>query len=386
VKNISHNRFSSREKIISDSDEKISGGPNGEHPPNDTEAIIPRRNKYYSCNDEGRAHRFIDYFGEYVRFVPEQGIWLIWNGTRWKIDTDGEMERLAMQMCRLMGIAAFSIKGKEGRSSAIGEAEKCGDYAVISNYLKLARKIKSIILNNEYLIPKPWIVAAKNGIVDLRTGKIRDYSREDFVMYTSGCIMDANADCPRFKQYMREVLPDYHVRRFVQKAVGYSLTGIGSEHIFLFLYGDGRNGKSTFVRVLKRLFGRYALVSGPKLFYSVEYHPTPDDQVAELFGKRIVFASESRERARLNEDFMKHVTGGEEIRGCWKYKHGFEFQPQVVPWISGNHKPKISGIDEGIWSRVRLVPFEKRFVGKNRILNLDLQLFEELPGYSELGD
>ena len=121
--------------------------------------------------------------------------------------------------------------------------------------------------------------------------------------------------------------------------------------------------------------------SGEPLFYSVEYHPTPDDQVAELFGKRIAFASESRERARLNEDFIKHATGGEEIRGCWKYKHGFKFQPQVVPWISGNHKPVIKGTDEGIWDRVRLIPFDQTFVaGKNRDANLSVKLFNELPG------
>jgi putative DNA primase/helicase len=180
---------------------------------------------------------------------------------------------------------------------------------------------------------------------------------------------------------MREILPNKDVRHFIQKAVGYSLTGLVIERVFLFLYGTGKNGKSTLVSVLDRLFGRYAVVAGSKLFYSVEYHPTPDDQVAELFGKRIAFASESRERARLNEDFIKQVTRRDKMRGCWKYKHGFWFQPQVVPWISGNHKPVIKGTDEGIWDRVRLVPFEQTFVaGQNRVANLDSILFKELPG------
>ena len=112
-----------------------------------------------------------------------------------------------------------------------------------------------------------------------------------------------------------------------------------------------------------------------------QYHPIPQDEIAELFGRRIVFASETKERGRLNEEFMKDVTGGEGLHGRHLYKRGFDVQPQVVPWISGNHKPAISGTDEGIWDRVRLIPFDQTFVaGRNRDSNLAVKLFNELPG------
>ena len=233
-----------------------------------TVVLMAKQSPQETCahvfNDAGRANLFVNWFGKNIRFVPEQGCWFVWNDQRWQVDTDGAIERLALSMSQ--EVFRIAVNMPANNNDTLHEALKCGERRNIQNYLAMARVNKRVILPNEYLIPKPWILAAKNGIVDLKTGEIRDYSRRDFVMHTLGCEVDAKADCPRWKQFMREILPDYHVRRFIQKAVGYSLTGLGTERIFLFLFGSGKNGKSTFVRVLNRLFGGYALVAGSKLW------------------------------------------------------------------------------------------------------------------------
>ena len=279
------------------------------------------RSKSYSSNDAGRADRFIDRFGENIRYVPEQGYWFVWNNRRWQIDTDGALERLALKMSREMLMEAFDMPAinseQDERKGAIKEALRCGDRRNIQDYLSLARVNRRIILPNDCLIPKLWIVAAKNAIVDLRTGKMRRYSREDFVMRSLGCDITPRATCPRWLRFMRQILPNSNLRRFVQKAAGYSLTGmVASEKCFLFLHGHGDNGKTTFVETLLAVLGSYAVKAGYRLFYSTEHLPVPEDQIAELFGRRFVFASETKEGARLNEHTVKDITGGDTLRGA----------------------------------------------------------------------
>jgi phage/plasmid-associated DNA primase len=184
---ISNIRFSSTPKDATAACNKELGS-NGQHPP---EPCLS--DKFYLPNDTGRAKRFVDRYSNDIRFVPEQDCWLVWNGKRWQVNTDGAIERLAKTMCQEMFGLAINNRSS-AQNEAIREAVKYGDRRNIQNYLHLARSDKRIILKNECLIPQPWIVAAQNGIIDLKTGEIRDYSRNDVVMHTLGCEVDANAD------------------------------------------------------------------------------------------------------------------------------------------------------------------------------------------------
>jgi putative DNA primase/helicase len=146
------------------------------------------------------------------------------------------------------------------------------------------------------------------------------------------------------------------------------------------LHGRGANGKSTFLEILCAAFDGYAGRAGSRLLYATDHHGTPDDQVAELFGKRLVIANETQEGARLNEGTLKDITGGDTLRGCRKYEHGFSFKSTAKIWLAGNHKPAIRGTDDGIWRRVRLIPFERQFGPGERDENLRAKLLNELPG------
>jgi putative DNA primase/helicase len=166
---------------------------------------------------------------------------------------------------------------------------------------------------------------------------------EDFITRTLGCEVDPEAACQRWDNFIEEVFPDHELRHYVHKAAGYSVTGLTTEHHFMFLHGRGANGKSTFLEILVAAFGNYAGRAGSRLIYATDHHGTPDDQIAELFGRRLIIASETAEGFRLQEGLLKDITGGDTLRGCRKYEHAFSFKSTAKLWLAGNHKPAICG-------------------------------------------
>ena len=172
---------------------------------------------------------------------------------------------------------------------------------------------------------------------------------------------------------------DEELIEFIRLSIGYTLTGSVGEQCFYFLYGIGANGKSVLVETIEALMGDYVHRASAELF-DRRRDRNKDPELAELPGKRLILASETQEGASLDERLIKDVTGGETLRGEAKYQAGFRFSPTAKIWLSGNHKPGISGTDAGIWRRVRLLPFEASFNGKNRDPRMGEKLRAELPG------
>ena len=135
------------------------------------------------------------------------------------------------------------------RKAACAEALKCGDRRNIANFLSLAKVDRRILLKVELLDSDPWVVGAKNGVIELKTGTMREYSRDDYITRRLGCDVDPQATCPRWEQFMEEVFPDACVRRYVWKMLGYCLTDFASEQAFFFFYGTGHNGKTKTIKL-----------------------------------------------------------------------------------------------------------------------------------------
>ena len=223
----------------------------------------------------------------------------------------------------------------------------------------------------------PWILAAPNGIIDLRSGILRPGRRCDRVTVQSPVIYDAEASCPRWEQFVREVCDsDPALVSFVERAVGYSLTGDTSAQCLFLLYGTGANGKGTFVNTLAAVLGDYAYAMP---FSTVELHQRaaiPND-LAALVGRRFVVASETTDGARLNESRLKALTGCDPVTARFLHSEFFTFQPVAKFWLSVNHKPIVRDDSHGFWRRLRLVPFMKTFPVNPALGN---ELRAELPG------
>ena len=349
------------------------------------EPVEKAPNGRYTANDAGRAERFVDRLQNDIRYVPEREIWLNWDAGRWRIDRDGGLERLAIQLSRDLLAEAARVPGvydaaTKQRAAACIEALACGDRRNISDFLALAKVDRRILLPVAHFDDDPWLVGARNAVVELKTGTVREYSRNDYITRALGCDVDPQSNCPRWLSFIEEVFPDPALRHYVHKAVGYTLTGDTREQCFFFCYGTGRNGKSKFMEALEHVFGELATRAGKGIVATNHRGDYPLRELADVCGARFILASETEESERLNESVIKDLTGSDSLRAEHKYERAFSFKAVGKLWICGNHKPTIRGTDGGIWRRVRLVPFTEKFEGNTDDRNLSEKLRAEESG------
>ena len=229
-----------------------------------------------------------------------------------------------------------------------------------------------------------YLFACANGVLELKTGTLRPGRREDLITLASRVEFDPTARCPRWLRFLTEVFAENdEMLAFVQTAVGYSLLGLTREEVFFILYGKGRNGKGTFLRVLLELLGDYGknIDVSALIADKAANAKAPRNDVAAIVGCRFVTCQESREGAQLDETLIKALTGGDLITARFLYKEFFTFRPTWKIWMAIDHRPEIRGSDDGIWSRPKLIPFEVSFEGReDRGLKTALVERQELSG------
>ena len=167
---------------------------------------------------------------------------------------------------------------------------------------------------------------------------------------------------------------------FLQRAAGYSLTGDPKEECLMICHGIGRNGKGTFLNTLMEIFGDYAGAALMSTFEERPNDPGANNDLAMLKGLRFVVGSETKEGSRLNEQLIKQVTGRDRLRARFLFSEFFEFEFTGKLWLMVNHLPSIPGTDEGIWSRIRIVPFLRYFKPEERDPQLKQKLMDEAKG------
>ena len=243
----------------------------------------------------------------------------------------------------------------------------------------LARGIPGILLEHEALDQDGWLLGVQNGVVDLRTGALRPADPGDLMTMQCPVAWDDGARAPRWDQALREWFPDAAVRAYVQRLAGSALVGAQPDHIFVILYGGGRNGKGTFVRALQHVLGPYATVAHLSLLVEQKY-AQHDTVKAALFRTRLAVASETQRRVKLDEASVKNLTGGDIITARRMKENPWQFHPSHSLWLQTNHLPEIRGRDTGIWSRIRVVPWVTTFAERNQDRALDATLAAEAPG------
>jgi putative DNA primase/helicase len=216
--------------------------------------------------------------------------------------------------------------------------------------------------------------------VDLVSGASSPPRREDYITQRSGCRMaPAGTPHPIWDEFLHRVTAgDVELIKFLQRFIGYCLTGHTSEHVFLFIYGTGRNGKGTFVNTIVKIFGDYAATASIATFLASkgDRHPT---EIARLRGKRLVVAQETPQGRAWDEAKIKALTGGDRMTAHFMRQDDFEFDPVFKLIITGNHKPRLTCVDVAIRSRLLLVPFTVQIPAAERDQNLMNKLRPEWP-------
>jgi putative DNA primase/helicase len=236
-------------------------------------------------------------------------------------------------------------------------------------------------VREEDLDTDPWLLNVENGTIDLRTGTLKRHDRADKITKLAPVRFDRSAKAPKFMKFLKQILIDDELIAFVQRFLGYSLTGSTEERAMAVLHGVGKNGKRTLVELFQDLLGDYASVAHPNTIMHTRYgDSTAQYQLAELVGVRFVGIAETKRDVALEELVVKQITGQDTISARAPYGKPFTYRPQFKIWMSTNHKPEIPDGSEAIWDRLRLIPFLKRFEGKKADTKLPGKLREELPG------
>lgn len=334
----------------------------------------------YHRTELGNAKRLVAACGDDIRFNPEQKKWYEWDGRVWAKD------RIASVKVHMKGIADEMLQQAAGmpesaeRTALIKWALQSESQHTISSSLALAESEPNVPVLTEQFDSDIYLLNVNNGTLNLRTGEFRDHKREDLLTKIAPVDYDPNAKCPRWEQFLREVM-DEETIPFLQRAVGYSLTGFTGEHCFFLLHGLGRNGKSTFLKVLQYVLGDYSMQSDWQSFAIAKNGGVQiRNDIARLHGARFVVAIESEKTVRIAESLIKALTGGDRITARFLYQEAFEFEPQLKLWLATNHKPTVTGTDEAIWSRIKLVPFNVTFPAEKRDKHLEDKLKAEASG------
>lgn len=206
----------------------------------------------------------------------------------------------------------------------------------------------------------PMLLGVRNGVLDLSTETLLCRSPQILVSKRCSTTFDPDAKCPRFDQYLEEILPDPIIRAFVLRLLGYFLTGNVGEQIFIFFYGHGANGKSVLIELLRWLLGDYSQHIATEMLMTHHRSPQgPSPDIVALKGKRLAFANETTDGRRLDDAHVKALTGGDTLSGRLPYaKSIVTFSPTHKLVMVGNHKPTITDLSQGMWRRIVLIPFE----------------------------
>jgi putative DNA primase/helicase len=327
--------------------------------------------------DIANATRFAKRHGENVRYTAAAG-WLVWDGKRFREDSKAvQVQALAKET----SLAIFDeIRDAPDRKAMMRHAQHSQSKRAIEAMLWLARSEPGVPAELTGFDVDAMLLNVENGTLDLRTGKLRPHRREDLLTRISHIKFDPNAECDLWDEFLWKVLgKDQQLYEYAQRLVGYLLTGKTSEHVLHFLYGLGANGKSVFCEVLEDLLGDYAIVVSPELVMMRRHGGIPND-IARLRGVRAAFMNETTQGSRFDEAKLKDLTGGDTLTGRFLHQEFFDFPPTHKLVIRGNHKPVIAGTDDGIWRRLRLIPFIVTIPPDEQDHQLIDKLRQELPG------
>lgn len=333
----------------------------------------------YERSDSGNGELFAATYGEKLRYDHKQERWLKWNGNSWQEDSVDEVQILAKRIAHHRRDMAVLINDEDEFLREIKWARTSESRPRRAAMVELAKVEAPISDDGNHWDEDPDLLGVPNGVVDLRTGELRRGRPEERITLQTAVSYNPGASAPRWHEFLAQIFGnDLELIEHVQRVVGYSVTGATSEQVLLMLWGTGANGKSTFLEVLRRVLGRYA-VNLPFSVFELRSRSTIPNDIATLVGRRFATANETNESAELNEARIKSLTGSDPITARNLYGEFFTFTPTAKFFLAVNHLPRVSDDSPGMWRRIRVIPFRQNFAGSPE-KNLTDILMEEAEG------
>jgi putative DNA primase/helicase len=296
-------------------------------------------------SEEALALEFAKRHVDRLRYVAKWTQWFIWDGSCWRMDETRKVFTLARDLCREVAIGVN--KPAERKRIACAKTRA----AVVS----LAGEDRRLVATIDQWDTDPWLLNTPGGVVDLRTGEMREHRADDYM--TKLTAVAPGGECPLWQKFMTEVTGrDTNLQNYLKRVAGYCLTGVTSEQELFFCYGPGGNGKGVWTETLSGVMRDYHEATSIETFTVAhnERHPT---ELASLRGARLVTASETEEGRRWAEARIKEMTGGDTITARFMRQDFFSYKPQFKLLFSGNHMPTLRSVNKAITRRFNRIPF-----------------------------
>ena len=329
--------------------------------------------------DVTNANYFLKAFGDRIRFCVTWNKFLIWNGTCWQTDTRSSVESMCVKFVHKMYRGLRFISDLQLQKDFEKHLIKSESFRRIQALVGLVKVSEEIIVEDFELDKDEYLFNVKEITLNLKNGKGITPEPKHLITKKSNFIYEKDAKCPTWDMFLMQIFNnDLDLIHFVQKAMGYSLSGNVSEQCLFILWGTGANGKSTFLNVLQYLFGDYACSTMIETFMKKNSEQSND--LARLKGARLVTTSEVEQGKPLSESLIKQITGEDVLTARFLYGEYFSFKPTFKIFMATNHKPKIKGADNGIWRRIKMIPFTVTIPPERRDKNLSDKLIAENSG------
>ena len=350
----------------------------------DFKVILNQRKeeKWYSYDDTGNAERFADQHGDVLRYSHVRRKWYYYDGKVWNLDQQGATKVFADRTIQAMR----EEKPYVTDDMSAEEAEK-----LLRKHIKSTRsssRKESMIKEAQHLLPvdieefdkHEFLFNFQNGYLDLSTSVLHPHDREKYFTRISNVSYTGERHSQLWLDFLNDIFNnDAELIEYIQRAIGYSLSGSTEEQKLFILYGNGRNGKSVFLDAINHVMGEYSANIRPESIMVRHNQGNANPDIAKLDGARFVTTTESDDGMRLNEGLVKQLTGGDRVSARFLYEDEFEFTPQFKLWMATNYKPIIRGTDDGIWRRISIIPFTVRIPEEK----VDKRLTEKLKKEAE---
>lgn len=349
--------------------------------------------------DVGNALRMWARYGLNLRYVEEWGAWFVWNGrSHWRRDDTNFIISLTQEMAGYIAEEAHAVdpqpltekqirqlspaeleayeRAREKAQALFKWGRQSQSNRSIESAIKQLRGVLGVTVTSDSFDQADMLLNCRNGSLDLATLELLPHDRLDLITKCTGVDYSPAAGCPSWLRFIDKVCEgDPQLARYLQQLTGLGLTGARLTSILPINYGNGGNGKTVYVEMLKEVLGGYAATAGTDLFLDKPAGGINND-VARLVGVRFLAASETKEGMPLNESLVKALTGGDKILARFLYKEHFEFTPKFTPMLLTNHKPVIRNNDNGIWRRLKLVPWRHDFSKDPDVKPMEMVLAE----------
>ncbi len=326
------------------------------------------------------ARSLVRLHGTKIRYCYDLGCWYVWDDTRWRQDSDGEVERLCKSVADQMLDEAKDMTDSRGRTEALKWAARTHSGFHLNSMADLAKSERPVPVFAKDLDADPNLLNCKNGTIDLATSELHPHRKSQLLTRQANASFEPGAPCPVWEDSISTIFGgDAELIAYFQRVCGYSLLGVNGEQVMFLLYGSGANGKSTVVEAISDVLGDYSQQAPSELLLSRRKEGA-SPELARIRGKRLVVAVETDSGRKLDESGVKQMTGGDTLVARGLYEGYVEFSNHASICLVTNHLPDVSGTDEAIWRRLQLVPFLVTIPKEERDMELPTKLQSESDG------